>query len=341
MISFRKIKIIDCTLRDGGYYNDWNFSKKLIQDYIHQISKTNICYIELGFRLFKKKKLLGLTAYTEDKLINTLNIPNNLNIGIMINAGELIKKNSDFFDSKKRKENTLSNLKKLFPSINKKIKFVRFACHFEEVFFLKSSISWLKKNKIEVFINIMQSSEINLQNIKKISLFLKNTGIKSLYIADSLGALKATSLLKIIKKFKQYWPGEMGLHAHNNLNLALNNSITALKNNVNWIDSTILGMGRGPGNLTTEGIFKFLNYKNNSINHLKDNYFNQLKKKYKWGPNKYYRLAAVNKIHPSYIQEILATKKLPSKNYIKIINNLKKMGAKKYEVAKLLSASLI
>ena len=112
----------------------------------------------------------------------------------MINAGELIKKNSDFFDSKKRKENTLSNLKKLFPSINKKIKFVRFACHFEEVFFLKSSISWLKKNKIEVFINIMQSSEINLQNIKKISLFLKNTGIKSLYIADSLGALKATSL---------------------------------------------------------------------------------------------------------------------------------------------------
>jgi 4-hydroxy 2-oxovalerate aldolase len=259
----------------------------------------------------------------------------------MINAGELIKKNSDFFDSKKRKENTLSNLKKLFPSINKKIKFVRFACHFEEVFFLKSSISWLKKNKIEVFINIMQSSEINLQNIKKISLFLKNTGIKSLYIADSLGALKATSLLKIIKKFKQYWLGEMGLHAHNNLNLALNNSITALKNNVNWIDSTILGMGRGPGNLNTEGIFKFLNYKNNSINHLKDNYFNQLKKKYKWGPNKYYRLAAVNKIHPSYIQEILATKKLPSKNYIKIINNLKKMGAKKYEVAKLLSASLI
>ena len=76
MISFRKIKIIDCALGGGGYYFDWNFSKKLIQDYIHQISKTNICYIELGFRLFKKKKLLGLTAYTEDKLINTLNIIN-------------------------------------------------------------------------------------------------------------------------------------------------------------------------------------------------------------------------------------------------------------------------
>jgi len=331
LTSFNKIKIIDCTLRDGGYYNDWNFSKRLIQDYIHQISKTNINYVELGFRFFKKKKPLGLTAYTEDKLIDSLNIPNKLNIGVMINAGELIK----------NKKNTLSNLKNLFPVINKKIKFVRFACHFEEVLLLKSCISWLKKNKIEVFINIMQSSEINLQNIKKISLFLKNTDITSLYIADSLGALKANSLLKIIKKFKQYWPGEMGLHAHNNLNLALNNSITALKNNVNWIDSTILGMGRGPGNLLTEEIFKFLNYKNISINYLKNNYFKQLKKKYKWGPNKYYRLAALKKIHPSYIQQILSFKKYPSKNYIKIINNLKKMGAKKYETAKLISASLI
>ena len=329
MTSFKKIKIIDCTLRDGGYYNNWNFSKKLIQDYIHQISKTNICYIELGFRFFKKKKPLGLTAYTADKLIDSLNIPNKLNIGIMINAGELVK----------NKKNTLSNLKKLFPSINKKIKFVRFACHFDEVFFLKSCISWLKENKIEVFINIMQSSELGHQNIKKISLFLKNTDIKSLYIADSLGALNATYLLKIIKKFKQYWPGQMGLHAHNNLNLALDNSIVALKNNVNWIDSTILGMGRGPGNLLTEEIFKFLNYKNNSINRLKNNYFKQLKDKYKWGPNKYYRLAAIYKIHPSYIQEILSNKKQPSKNYIRIINNLKKMGAKKYKVAKLLSAS--
>jgi 4-hydroxy 2-oxovalerate aldolase len=329
LTNLKKVKIIDCTLRDGGYYNNWNFSKKLIQDYIHQISKTNICYIELGFRFFKKKKPLGLTAYTEDKLIDSLNIPNKLNVGIMINAGELIKK----------KKNTLSSLKKLFPSINKKIKFVRFACHFDEIFFLKSCISWLKENKIEVFINIMQSSELSHQNIKKISLFLKNTDIKSLYIADSLGALNATYLLKIIKKFKQYWPGQMGLHAHNNLNLALDNSIVALKNNVNWIDSTILGMGRGPGNLLTEEIFKFLNYKNNSINRLKNNYFKQLKDKYKWGPNKYYRLAAIYKIHPSYIQEILSDKKQPSKNYIRIINNLKKMGAKKYEVTKLLSAS--
>ena len=329
MTNLKKVKIIDCTLRDGGYYNNWNFSKKLIQDYIYQISKTNISYVELGFRFFKKNKLLGLTAYTKDSLINSFNIPDKLNIGIMINAGELIK----------NKKNTLSNLKKLFPLINKKIKFVRFACHFEEVFLLKNCISWLRKNKIEVFINIMQSSEINLQNIKKVSLFLKNVDIKSLYIADSLGSLKAISLLKIIKKFQKYWSGEMGLHAHNNLNLALDNSVTAMKNNVNWVDATVLGMGRGPGNLLTEDILKFLNYEYNSINFLKRNYFKKLKLKYKWGPNKYYRLAALYKIHPTYIQEILSKKKYHSKSYLKIINNFKIIGAKKYEAKNLLSAS--
>ena len=105
MTSYKKKKIINCKLRDGGYYNNWNFSKRLIQDYIFQISKTNINYVELGFRFFKKKKPLGLTAYTKDSLINSLNIPDKLNIGIMINAGELIN----------NKKNTLLNLKKLFP----------------------------------------------------------------------------------------------------------------------------------------------------------------------------------------------------------------------------------
>ena len=48
---------LDCTLRDGGYYNNWDFSKKFIQNYLNYISKTNISYVELGFRFNEKKKL--------------------------------------------------------------------------------------------------------------------------------------------------------------------------------------------------------------------------------------------------------------------------------------------
>ena len=91
LTSFKnRFNLLDCTLRDSGYYNNWDFSLSLIKFYIKEISKTNIKYIELGFRFLKKNYLMGLTAYTDDKLVNSLNIPKNLNLGVMINASELI-----------------------------------------------------------------------------------------------------------------------------------------------------------------------------------------------------------------------------------------------------------
>ena len=148
----RNIEILDCTLRDGGYYNNWNFNQNLIQDYLLAIAKTNIKYVELGFRFSEKDKIKGPTAYTTEKLINSLRIPKNLLIGVMVNAGDLLT----------NKSSALKNCKKIFENLKKsKIKFVRFACHYEEGFYLKDCISWLKENDILVCINIMQISEIN------------------------------------------------------------------------------------------------------------------------------------------------------------------------------------
>ena len=161
MNNKKKFKLLDCTLRDGGYYNNWNFSFNLIQDYLNIISKTDIQYIELGFRGFPQNKNLGLTGYTDDNLIEKLSIPNSLKIGVMVNASDLFKNNYS----------PLKNLKRLFPKISKKIYFVRFACHTEEVFGLKNIIDWLSKRGVTVFINVMQVSELNLNNVKKFVYF--------------------------------------------------------------------------------------------------------------------------------------------------------------------------
>ena len=64
-----EIKLLDCTLRDGGYYNNWNFSKSEIQNYINNIYSTGIKYVELGFRFNENKNIKGLTAYTDKHLI--------------------------------------------------------------------------------------------------------------------------------------------------------------------------------------------------------------------------------------------------------------------------------
>lgn len=328
------IEFLDCTLRDGGYYNNWNFSNKLINEYLKVINSTNIKHVELGFRTLDKKQIKGNTGYTSDALISSLKIPRNLNIGVMVNASDFLQSN-------------LSEVKacrQLFPRTkNTKLKFVRLACHVNEPFEITNVIKWLKKNNFMVTINLMQISEIHENQIKKLCKLLKNLKIDVLYLADSLGSLKPKDTCKITNSFKKFWNGDLGIHAHNNMKLALSNSIEANKNGVKWIDSTVSGMGRGPGNVKTEDLMKYFlrnqgkEIKINLLDNLIKKYFLPLKKKYKWGPNKYYNIAGRNKIHPTYIQEILSDKRYNKLNYLKIINNLKRSDARKYNPLKLLA----
>ena len=116
----------------------------------------------------------------------------------------------------------------------------------------------------------------------------------------------------------------MGIHAHNNMKLALSNSIEANKNGIKWVDSTVTGMGRGAGNVKPEDLMKYFlkkqdqRIKINSLKKIITKYFFPLKKKYKWGPNKYYYLAGKNKIHPTFIQEILSDKRYSKFTYLKM-----------------------
>ena len=77
-----------------------------------------------------------------------------------------------------------------------------------------------------------------------------------LYFADSLGRMSEKEINEVILNIRKYWSGEIGIHAHDNLSKALSNSLYALKNGVTWVDSTISGMGRGPGNVKTEANFR-------------------------------------------------------------------------------------
>ena len=322
------INILDCTLRDGGYYNNWDFRKKDIQRYLDEISKTGIKFVELGFRFYDKNEIKGLTAYTKDSLINSLKIPNTLSIGLMINA-------SDFLN------NPIENLKKVFREKNNKIKFIRLACHYNEIFLTEDIIKWFKKRNYSVFINLMQISEIKKKKIINVCNFINKTKADYFYFADSLGSLTPNKTKEISKVLKKNCNKEFGIHAHNNLRLALKNSITAKNFGASWIDCTVTGMGRGPGNLKTEDILfvqkKFLETNNNIPSDLM-NYFKKLKKKYNWGPNKFYELAAYNRIHPTYIQKIISDSRYQKRDYINIINNLKKIDARKFNPDKLLNS---
>ena len=320
------MKILDCTLRDGGYYNNWEFDKDLIKEYLKVMDDIKVDYVEIGFRFLDKIRTKGQCAYSDESFLKSLKIPKNLKIGIMINA-------SDFVNSK----DIISLAKKNF--VHKKnslISLVRIACHYNEIKSTVPLINWLKKSGYMVGVNIMQIPELSFKDIKNSVIHIKKSKADILYFADSLGSLNSEKTIKIIKKIRLFWNGPMGIHTHDNMGKALENSISAIENSVEWIDSTVTGMGRGPGNTRTEyAILEFKNKKlsdDKLVNLLKliKNYFDPIKEKYKWGPNPFYYYAGLNSIHPSFVQEMLGTNLFKTEDIYSNLSYLSTVGGKKY-----------
>ena len=323
----KKLKILDCTLRDGGYYNNWNFSLKLTNSYLKTISKTNIEFIEIGFKSNVEDKNIGPTGKIDDNFLKFINVPKNIKLGVMINSSEIIEK----INIKN------SPIKSYFSNYSlKRLSFVRLATHIKDLFKIGDTIQWLKKNNFLVAVNIMQISEIEKKKIKSYCNFFNRNKVDVLYLADSLGSLKQKEIKRNFVEFNKYFNNELGIHAHDNLGLALNNSKTAFINGASWIDSTITGMGRGPGNVKTEKLLHEVNKSKVFLNEYKKldtsiiKKFLSLKKKYKWGTNKFYRYSGKKEIHPTYIQILLNNKDFSKKMIFKIINGLSKLNVKKF-----------
>ena len=118
------INILDCTLRDGGYYNNWDFEENLVHEYLQAMDSLQIDFVEIGFRSLKNDSFKGAFAYSSDSYLNNLNIPVGLKdkIGVMINGSEIV-------DPKTQ----ITCLEKLFkPKSKSPVTLVRIACHIHE-----------------------------------------------------------------------------------------------------------------------------------------------------------------------------------------------------------------
>lgn len=89
-MSSAKYTLLDCTLRDGGYYNDWDFDPALIERYLAAMSAVGVDVVEMGLRSLRRDGFRGACAYTTDEFLASLPLPATLSIGVMVNASELI-----------------------------------------------------------------------------------------------------------------------------------------------------------------------------------------------------------------------------------------------------------
>ncbi len=311
---------IDCTLRDGGYYNHWDFSFEFVRNYLLALSVAEINYVELGFRSLKNQGFKGAYAFCNDDFLNNLDIPDGIGVAIMINADDLI---SDYQFNKE-------TIKILVPLDSKKSKvdLLRIACTFDDFEIIAPAFKILKQKGYKTAVNIMQISKIRKYQFKRIAEIASKNDIDIIYLADSFGSLIPDNIIDIVRFLKESWCGQIGFHAHDNKGFALLNTLKAIENGVDWVDSTINGMGRGAGNTKTEEFLlsqdKYKQDKSNLIPLLKmiNNDFMQLKKKYLWGTNSYYFMAADSSIHPTYIQTILSDDRFKEEDILSVINYL-------------------
>lgn len=327
--------VLDCTFRDGGYYTAWDFTPDLINTYLDAMRAAQVDIVELGFRFLSNRGFKGPCAYTTDDFLRTLTIPNGLRISVMVNGGDLLTDTG-----------VEGALERLFPedAATSPVEIVRLAVHFHEFDRVLPAIGWLRERGYRVGLNLMQISDRSREEVVELATKASEHPVEVIYFADSMGSITPDDTARIIEWLRKGWDGAIGCHAHDNMGLALPNTLRAEAEGASWLDATVTGMGRGPGNARTEelviesvALFGRRPDLVPLMGLIRED-FAPMKEKYGWGSNAYYYLSGKYGIHPTYIQEMLTDARYHAEDIIAVIDHLRAIGGKKFSAGTLESA---
>ena len=329
---------LDCTLRDGGYYNSWDFDEKTVARYLHSIDSAGVDVIEIGFRMPPKDKFLGAFAYSTDHCLRKLPLPKFCRLAVMVNAKDIICHDGG----------TKQAVNNLFDkAANSPLNIVRICSYLDGVSESKAITEELKSLGYDVCFNLMQVTEKTSDELASVVREMAGWGtVDVLYFADSLGAMNIADVQKLVKIIRTDWKSAIGMHAHDNKGQALSNTMAALDCGVQWLDGTVLGMGRGAGNAPIEYLlFKlkekgYDKYDPESVFIVVMEHFKKLQTKYGWGSNLLYYLSASYGIHPTYVQQMINALHYDSHQILEALKTLKKWGANAYSHDNLREAML-
>ena len=277
------MKILDCTLRDGGYYTDWHFETDLVRRLVKALSNSEVDVIELGYKSPIKG---GPYRKCNDGFISSV-----INFDVFHSQFSFMIDAKDYINQPELLEDIIK------PSGIFQI--CRVAMKKSEIYDSLELIERIQDLGYEVMCNLMQTSILEGANIKHFTDCMDKVGVDVRYVADSYGALKPKDVTAIFENHSV-----QGIHTHDNLNLAFANCVTALDSGAEWCDGTVTGMGRGVGNVFTE---QLLQLRDGDISadvlDLVDE-FQTMKNKLGWGHNPLYMYAGMNTVHPLYVQDL-------------------------------------
>lgn len=279
-LSQNQLTLLDCTLRDGGYYTDWDFPEGLVEDYFETMNRLPVDFIEIGYRSKLKEDYAGAYYYLPEFILKSIRTKTDKRLAIVLNEKEI----------------RLADLEPILTPCTGLVDMVRLAVdpkNFHRAIILASRI---KEKGFLVSFNLMYASKWDSCFTINEALVELNSVVDYFYVVDSYGGLYPDDVISIFGSLEKYLKIPLGFHGHNNLELALINSLTAVKAGAEIIDFTVLGMGRGAGNLKTELFLTVLNQQRHlpldfdALNSLTSS-FTPLQETFKWGTNLHFMVS--------------------------------------------------
>jgi 4-hydroxy 2-oxovalerate aldolase len=290
-----KIKVLDCTIRDGGLMNNHDFDDRFVRAIYKAVSEAGIDYMEIGYknskRLFPGDKYGAWKFCSDDDIRKvTEGIPSKTKISVMVDVDRV-----DLEDIKPKKDSPVS--------------MIRTACYVKDVDKAIALANHFADKGYETAVNLMAISKVlDVELSECLNQLEKECKCNVVYLVDSNGALYQETVEYLIKKAKSIIKTkEIGIHAHNNQQLAFGNTIEAIIHHANYLDSTIFGMGRAAGNCPTELLLGFLKNPKFDIRPILDVISKEmipLSKKVEWGYVIPYAITGILDEHPKAALEL-------------------------------------
>lgn len=284
-----KIKVFDCTIRDGGLINNHNFDSRFVREVYKALSSAGVDYMEMGYKNSKKlfsAEEFGKWKFCDDEDIKNIieGIKSNTKVSCMVDVGRV-----DIEDIKPRKDSPVD--------------MIRVATYVKEIDKAIFLVNHFADKGYETTVNIMAISRaLDNELTEALHQIDEESKADIVYIVDSFGALYQETIEYLVKKFKDILKTkEIGMHAHNNQQLAFGNTIEAIIHNVNYLDATIYGIGRAAGNCPLELLIGFLKNPKFDIRPILDlisKEFIPLKEKIEWGYIIPYAITGMLDEHP-------------------------------------------
>ena len=248
-VSYRpEIKLVDCTIRDGGLMNNHLFGDETVADVYQACVNSGIDYMEIGYknskRIFSPSEHGAWKFCTEDdirRIVGDNDTP--LKLSAMADAEK-----SDYQED-------------ILPSNESVLDMIRVASYIHQVPLALDMIKDAHDKGYETTINLMAISIIQERDLDEALELLADSEVETLYVVDSFGALYSEQVHYFVDKFLKYAEQsgkQVGMHAHNNQQLAFANTIEATIVGANMLDASIAGLGRGAGNCQLELLVSFL-----------------------------------------------------------------------------------